>query len=113
MPFALHITKALRKVFAVVTEDLELAFALLHGRVVDAIGIELLVDPAHDADFCDAIDFAGARPVGQPVQGVQGRVAGREPRSLRGKRRGHAERGGYSKEMAHWSYMLTLPLVRS
>ena len=62
------------------------------------IRIELLLDPAHYADFGDAVRFAWARTIRQPIQSMKSRIArreagaGRETGSLRGQ---HTEGGNY------------------
>ena len=56
---------------AIVIEDLELPLALGEPRVGDVIGIELALDPLHDADVRDAVGFAGTGAVRQSIQRME------------------------------------------
>src|SRR5213594_3640286 len=66
------------EVAAVVREDVEPTLSLGQTIVVDPIGRQLAVDPAHHPLRSHAWYVAGSRPVRQAVQGVERRV-------LRGK----------------------------
>ena len=66
------------EVAPVKTKDIEPALALTECAIVDRLGVELSVQPAHDSRPDDAVDLAGTRPVSQPVERVQSRVACRE-----------------------------------
>jgi hypothetical protein len=63
---------------AIVRESLDVALALVKRRVVYMRRVELTVDPAHHTDRSHAIRFAGAGPVGDPVQRVERGVVGSE-----------------------------------
>src|SRR5919198_819537 len=79
-PLALadRIAVAARQIGAIVVEDLELPLALCKMLVRDAIGIELLIDPAHDADARDTVNFARAGPIRQTIQCMECRITRRE-----------------------------------
>src|SRR5437879_9643475 len=62
------------EVAAVVPEDVEPTLSLRQTVVVDPIGRELAVDPAHHALRGHAWYVAGSGPVRQAVQGVERRV---------------------------------------
>ena len=70
-------------------------------------GIELLIDPVHDAHGGDAVDFPGAGSVGEPIQGVEGGIAGAQlglHRRIQPVQVGrHAEQGepGHDEKKAH------------
>ena len=50
----------------------------LQGPVVDRIRIQLLVDPLRQPHLLDALDVAGTRSVGQPIQSVHDGLIGGE-----------------------------------
>ncbi len=121
LALALRVAVALREVPTVIVEDLERVFASLERLVIDVIRIELPFDPAHDAVARHAIHLAGARPVGQTIQGMQSGVARRHRRSrwgrgrgrhLRGERRRQGQRGGDRKRNSH-PPILTVVSMRS
>ena len=71
----------------IVIENLELPLALREPGVVDAIRLELPLDPPHDAEPCDAVGFAGTRAIREAIQGVKRGIARGEALggSLRGE----------------------------
>src|SRR6266487_864096 len=72
------------EVAAVVLEDVEPTLSLGQAVVVDPIGRQLVVDPAHHPLRSHAWYVAGSRPVRQAVQGVERRVLRREGGSRQG-----------------------------
>src|SRR6266566_1908224 len=81
-PLALRLGIQCGEVAAVILEDVKPALPLSPTVVIDPIGRELAVDPAHDA---------GSGPVGEAVQGVERRV-------LRGEA-GSGRRGWQGRSM--------------
>src|SRR5438132_14112734 len=71
------------EVAAVVPEDVEPALSLRQTVVIDLIGRELVVDPAHHPFRSHAWYVAGSGPVRQAVQGGERRVLRGEGRSRR------------------------------
>jgi len=73
-PLALRLHIQGGEVAAVILEDVKPALPLSPTVVVDPIGRELAVDPAHDALGDHARHVAGSGPVREAVQGVERRV---------------------------------------
>ncbi len=75
-PLAQRVAVALGQLLAVVAEQLEIAFAGGEAVITDTLEVELPLDPPHDPHPGYAVDLAGARPVGEAIQRVQGGVSG-------------------------------------
>src|SRR5207249_17754 len=73
-PLALRLGVHRGEVAAVILEDVKPALPLSPTVVIDPIGRELAVDPAHYALGDHARHVAGSRPVREAVQGVERRV---------------------------------------
>src|SRR6266853_4167147 len=73
-PLALRLGVQSGQVAAVVLEDVEPTLSLGQTVVVDLVGSELVVDPAHHALRRHAWYVAGSGPVREAVQGVERRV---------------------------------------
>ena len=96
-----RIAIAPREVRAIVVEDLEFPLARRETGIGNVIRIELLLDPAHHPDLGDAVGFAGASAVRQPIQRMERRIARRQSGCDTGSLRGqHTEGGNYGKHVS-------------
>ena len=94
-----------------VAEEVEAPLALGQTGVVDVLGRELLIDPAHHPALRHAVHVARAGPVGEAVQRVDRGVA--RGKRLAGKRRRQRQRRADRHTEVSHTPILTTPSVPS
>ena len=73
-----HLRVLLEEIVLILRKDCVLCHERIHRRVVDAVGMELLVNPFIETDGADALDVAGLGAEGEAIERLHYLLVGGE-----------------------------------